>query len=145
MNERSPGTRSPRRGAVAYWVAAGMLIAFGIVAILSIGMPFLILGLVLVALGPIRHRVEVFVPLLGGVLAFLLVTILVSPWSCTETGAGTTCSSLIGIHVSGGQSYRPAQWPGFLIGGGAGVAVALIIRAALSHLPTRMGGQARPR
>jgi hypothetical protein len=59
-----------------YWFVAGGLIGFGVIAILSIGWPSILLGLILVVIGVIRLGVrEVWGALLGGglvPLAFLL-------------------------------------------------------------------------
>jgi hypothetical protein len=59
-----------------YWFVAGGLIGFGVIAILSIGWPAIVLGLVLAVLGVIRLGLrEVWGALLGGglvPLAFLL-------------------------------------------------------------------------
>jgi hypothetical protein len=40
-------------GRVLYWLLTGALIGFGAIAILSIGFPFLLLGLILVVFGPL--------------------------------------------------------------------------------------------
>jgi hypothetical protein len=59
-----------------YWFVAGGLIGFGVIAILSIGWPLILLGLILVVVGVIRVGVrELWGALLGGglvPLAFLL-------------------------------------------------------------------------
>jgi hypothetical protein len=59
-----------------YWFVAGGLFGFGVIAILSIGWPAILLGLVLTVIGVIRLGVrEVWGALLGGglvPLAFLL-------------------------------------------------------------------------
>jgi hypothetical protein len=46
--------RERRASAVPYWALAIALIGFGVVAIFSIGLPFLALGLALVVLAPVR-------------------------------------------------------------------------------------------
>jgi hypothetical protein len=59
-----------------YWFVAGGLIGVGVIAILSIGWPLILLGLILVVIGVIRLGVrELWGALLGGglvPLAFLL-------------------------------------------------------------------------
>jgi hypothetical protein len=41
-------------GRTLYWPLAGALIGFGVIAILSVGIPFLLLGLILVVFGAVR-------------------------------------------------------------------------------------------
>jgi hypothetical protein len=119
-----------------YWVVAVACIAFGLLASPStIGAPFVVTGVAMMALWPIRRRVRVFWPALVGVIAFSAVLLLVAPSAgCERTGilspAGveeeehSTCSSLIGIHYSGAGEYEPSVLPAALAGLGVGAAAA---------------------
>jgi hypothetical protein len=119
--------------AAAYWVLVLLLISLGIVAIFSIGLPFFVLGLVLAALWPVRHKRAVFYPTVLGLAAFFVVGFLLIPLGCrtaaVEAGSEpgpVVCDSALGIEYAGRLPYRAPQWPAFLGGlvGGALVAVA---------------------
>lgn len=59
-----------------YWFMTGTLIGFGGIGILSIGLPFIVLGIVLVTVGLIRVRGQEWWAALvgfGGVPALILV------------------------------------------------------------------------
>jgi hypothetical protein len=79
-----------------YWLLAGALIGFGIIASLSIGIPFLLLGLILVIVGLIvgtlRRRVTgfwaVFVGFGGLPALILLWDVTSAPWACLPDGGG---------------------------------------------------------
>jgi hypothetical protein len=82
-----------------YWFMTGALIGFGSIAILSIGFPFIVLGIVLVTVGLIRVRGQEWWAALvgfGGVPALILVWDVTSkPWACMSTFGG---GSLPGIN-----------------------------------------------
>jgi hypothetical protein len=59
------------RSMVLYWGLAGILVIFGFVAIFSIGMPFLMLGIALIVLGRWRDQARIFWPPVLGVLSSL--------------------------------------------------------------------------
>jgi hypothetical protein len=106
-----------------YWLLAAILVVFGFVAISSIGMPFLALGITLIVLAPWRGQPRTFWPPLVGVLSFFIGFVLIAPWSCTTTattsgdpGAFTTCSNILGLNYSGGGSYNPPLWPALAVG-----------------------------
>jgi hypothetical protein len=113
--------RTEQRGRMAwgYWSLVAALIGFGLLALFSIGLPFLVTGLALVILRPVRHRPASFWPVLIAVWAFFLGYLLVAPLGCTSSIAPaqshTTCSSLLG-HYSGGDGYNPALWPAVAAG-----------------------------
>jgi hypothetical protein len=77
-------------GHTVYWLITGALIGFGGIAILSIGFPFIVLGLIMVVLGAIRVRGSVWWAALvgfGGVPALILVWDVTSlPWACMSAG-----------------------------------------------------------
>lgn len=102
---------------MGYWVATFGLIAFGFIAMFSIGRPFLLVGLAMLVLGPLRTRPIWFWPPLAAVIAYNVGWWAVAPLYCTatETVGGTsgttTCSSLIGIGYSGSGIYNPSFDP----------------------------------
>ena len=144
-----------RPDAFFYWLVAVACILFGLVALPSIGGPFLLVGVTLLALGPVRHRSEIFRPVVAGVLFFILAYVLVAPGGCTNVitlksvrreGAyraapaeppTTECGSLIGLDYSGASTYEPPLWPAFLAASAAGVISATLVR----HVTTRRRGE----
>ena len=101
---------------MGYRVASIGLIAFGVVAMFSIGRPFLLVGLAMLILGPLRRRPVLFWPPLAAVIAYNVGYWAVAPLSCTATEAAggtstTSCSSLIGIGYSGSGIYNPSLDP----------------------------------
>ncbi|MGZ3602964.1 MAG: hypothetical protein ACXWQR_19475 [Ktedonobacterales bacterium] len=75
-----------------YWLMTGALIGFGGIAILSIGFPFIILGIVLVTVGLVRMRGQEWWAALvgfGGVPALILLWDVTSaPWACASPTGG---------------------------------------------------------
>ncbi len=105
-----------------YWIATISFIVFGIVGMLSIGRPFLLVGLALLLLGPLRSRPTAFWPPVAAVIAWNVGFLAIAPMSCTTTqtiGGGsleggeptTVCSSLTGIVCSGPGLYNPSLEP----------------------------------
>ncbi len=148
MSTQSPDTVSGRRGPSRwYWALAGVLVVFGFLTGFSIGLPFLLLGYVLFALGPFRHRRRVFWPVLAGVVVFEVGFILVSPLGCTtsatetttadgvtmRSGGATRCSNILGIDYRGGSGYDPPRWPAASLGLAAGVAAGAATRFLLKR------------
>ncbi len=88
---------------MGYWIVSVALIAFGIAGMMTIGQPFVLVGLAMVVLGPLRRRPLLFWPPLLAVIAYNLAFWAISPLYCSATSlaggpAGpTTCSSLFGI------------------------------------------------
>ncbi len=81
-------------GRAGYWLITGALIGSSFIGILSFGFPFVILGVILVAVGVIWMRgAEWWTALVGfgGVPAvFLLLAVASRPWACISgpvTGA----------------------------------------------------------
>lgn len=81
-------------GRAVYWLVTGAIIGFGIIAILSIGLPFLILGLLLTAFGAVRLGIrEIWAAVvgLGGLpVAILLWDVATAPWLCAPQGGGSS-------------------------------------------------------
>ena len=127
---------------MAYWILAAVLIAFGLLAALSIGAPFVVVGLAMVALGPLRARPRMFWPLFVGVVAFVCGTMLTIPLTCESTStvggdAFTICRSILGPTWSGPGVYNPppeATRLGLAVGA---VAAALAAAATLAWLRFR--------
>lgn len=84
-------------GRTLYWLLTGALIGFGFIAILSIGAPFVLLGVILAVIGAIRFRGRgIWAALVGfGALpaAILVWDVVSAPWACE---GGTT--SLINVN-----------------------------------------------
>jgi hypothetical protein len=119
---------------MSYWIAALLLVAFGFVTGFSIGPPFLLVGLALLVLGPLRRWPRLFWPPLVGVIAFTFGVALFIPLTCTATAAdvgqisNTVCTGLLGQTWSGSGLYNPppeAFASAFRLGLGAGVAAAI--------------------
>ncbi len=139
-----------------YWLLVVALLAFGSVAILSVGAPFLLVGLTLAILWPYRTRPQVFWPTLFGVVAFVVGYIVVAPLVCTGEGyAATTvggpgadpveeifitCVSALGITYTGRGSYNPPLWPAFL----AAISLAVIGVFATRFLLAKRGKDRLP-
>ena len=120
---------SKKARAIGYWSFATALTVFGLVDLIAIGLPFLILGLTLLSVGPVRHRQRVFRPAVAAALAFIVVGFLFVPLGCsssgtlpvTDGGARTTCANVLGIDYSGPSPYTPPLAPALLAGAVAGV------------------------
>lgn len=78
-------------GWTLYWLLTGALIGFGVIAILSVGIPFLLLGLILVVFGAVRHKgAGLWAALVGvgGLPVLILVWDVISaPWACATSDA----------------------------------------------------------
>jgi hypothetical protein len=125
-------------------VAVILLITFGAITGFSIGIPFLLLGVLLLTLGPARHRPTIFWPIVIAYLAFITTYVLVAPLGCLSSGSvggpdTTRCTNLLGLDYSGDGRYNPSLWPALLAGIlGAAVAGAVarpLIRRARSTSP----------
>jgi hypothetical protein len=80
-------------GRILYWLLTGALIGVGLLAILSVGLPFLVLGLILATFGAIRLGARgLWAALIGfGSLpaAILLRDVTSTAWACEPSGGGT--------------------------------------------------------
>jgi hypothetical protein len=134
----------------AYWAMVAVLIAFGMIAIFSIGGPFLLLGLMFAVLSPWRDRRGVLWGGFGVVFGFVLGYVFVAPLTCYRSTflgvessvANTTvrCTNLLGIRYEGTGNYNPSLLPALLAGITLAV-VALVLAMVLSRkrppLPSR--------
>jgi hypothetical protein len=129
-----------------YWIVAGLLIAFGAVAILSIGAPFLLLGLTMLALSSFRSRPTVFWPVLGAVVAFLAGFVLTVPTECVSwfrdgpdsSSSGGYCTSLLGVRTQGEGTVIPALAIGLVLGISTFVVVRIVVRRAAGRPDERV-------
>lgn len=119
---RPPDPGDPHERRVdGYWIVSIGLVVFGLIAALSIGQPFLMVGLTLIVLRPLRRRPVLFWPPLAAVIAWNVGFLAIAPFQCTAQattvapGLGgtsmTTCSSLVGITYVGQGVYNPPLDP----------------------------------
>jgi hypothetical protein len=104
---------------MAYWLLSLTLIVFGFLTGFSIGQPFLLIGLALLALGPFRKRPRVFWPPFLAVVAYDVAYWALVPFSCTATQAvgaasSTVCTNLLGARFEGTGVYNPSPMPATL-------------------------------
>jgi hypothetical protein len=129
--------------ALAYWAMVAVLIAFGTIAIFSIGAPFLLLGLMFAVLSPWRHRRGVIWAGVGVVFGFVLGYVLVAPLGChgsTFLGVDgaiirdtVRCTNLLGIRYEGTGNYNPSLLPALL----AGISLAVVAFVTALVLPRK--------
>jgi hypothetical protein len=131
-----------RVGAVVYWSLAVGLIAFGLLGLISIGLPFLLTGIAMAALASRRSERTILWPVLIGIWAFVLGYVLIGPLGCATTSSAepgrtvveaTSCGNLLGLDYSGGVGYEPPLLPAVLVGAVLGVASAALARRALGR------------
>jgi hypothetical protein len=88
---------------MGYWIAALTLIVFGTAGLMTIGLQFLIVGLMMLMLGRVRHLPRIFWPPLLGAVSFSVASLSIEPFYCAASSStngastATSCSSLIGI------------------------------------------------
>ncbi|HET6770718.1 MAG TPA: hypothetical protein VFH75_03660 [Actinomycetota bacterium] len=145
-SEQEPDSRPPPRipdAGFVYWLVTGAFVVFGFLAIFSIGLPLLALGLALAALSDVRHQPAIFWPPLAGIAVFFIAYILVAPLTCTLTPTpvtvGTpsavepqinpmTCTRIALPDYSGVES--PALWPSVV----AAVVVGVLAGSSTRYL-----------
>jgi hypothetical protein len=133
---------------MASYIAVAIALAlFGYLALFSIGFPFLLTGLLMLALMPLRRRSEVMVPAVLWPWVFTLGYVLVAPLGCTTSavpmianGVGdvegmTRCNALFFTYAGDG-SYSPPLWPALLFGGALATGVALLVRRSIRRRRT---------
>jgi len=105
---------------MGYWITTFGLIVFGFLAMLSIGRPFLLVGLALLLLRPLRSRPAAFWPPLAAVISWNVAFMAIAPMYCVATqsvgvgssGESTTVrTSLTGMVYSGRGLYNPPLGP----------------------------------
>ncbi len=129
-----------RAGAIAYWALVVFLIGFGFLGILSIGPPFLLLGITLAILARRRHETGVIAAGIAAIVGFTLGYVLVVPGVCTSTQSSsqavsnTVCTNILGIKYSSPGSYDPSLLPGVI----AGLVLAVLFANATRWLARRI-------
>ena len=134
------------RSTTGYWVVVSLLCVFGLIAIFSIGMPLLLLGVTLAVVAPWRTQRAVLWPAVTAVLAFVVGYILVAPLSCSSTESltlptqsttrpaqSTTCTNVLGIDYSGDGLYNPSLGPALLTGLTLSLVAAMTVRVILTR------------
>lgn len=144
-----PRPRTPEAGFV-YWLVTGAFVVFGFLAIFSIGLPLLVLGLALAALSDVRDRPATFWPPIAGLSLFFAAYILVAPLTCTLTPtlvtvetplavepqiSPMTCTRIALPDYSGVES--PALWPSVVAAAVVGVMAAVTTRYLIRKRATR--------
>jgi hypothetical protein len=88
---------------LGYWAASVALIAFGTLGLMTIGLPFLMIGVAMLLLGRVRHRAIIYWPIMAGLIGSNIAFWLTIPFYCSASStvvggsSAATCSSLIGI------------------------------------------------
>ena len=127
---------------MVYWIVTLALLGVGVLGALSIGGPFLLVGLALVVLWPLRRRPAWFWSPLMAIIAYNIGYWATAPLSCVAsattapdgvTGEGVTiCTSLLGTRFTGTGFYQPpsepAIWAGLFL---AGIAFILTLAVML--------------
>lgn len=70
---------------MGYSIASLALMAFGIAGIMTIGRTFILIGLSMLVLGPVRRRALVFWPLLTASIAYNVAYLLIEPFYCSSS------------------------------------------------------------
>jgi hypothetical protein len=121
---------------MVYWLVTAVLIGFGILAALSIGLPFLTMGLAMLLLAPLRRRALVIRPIIAGLVAGNVAFWLTAPFECTASSSpvggssAVTCSSLTGIpwpSDASGMNVAPSAF-------GISAVVALLVAVVVAAL-----------
>jgi hypothetical protein len=120
-----------------YVAIALILIVFGYLALFSIGWPFALTGILMLALIGQRHRPNVLAPALAWPWVFTLGYLLVAPIGCTTSAtavpagapavAGSTRCNALFLTYAGGPHYEPPLLPAIL----TGVALATLTSLAI--------------
>lgn len=83
-----PATRELSSG---YYIVASVLVIFGFLGLLSIGAPFLTLGVAMFCLAPLaKRRSPAVVPILISIATFWAILFAIGPVTCSETGMRST-------------------------------------------------------
>jgi hypothetical protein len=121
-----------------YVVIALCLIAFGVLGIFSIGFPFLLTGVVMLALLPLK-RSDALVTAIAAIWGFTVTYALAAPLGCSasvsaragEHAVAVTVCNGVFFDYRGGGGYEPPLLPALLIGVVGGVAAAAFVRAVV--------------
>ena len=139
-------TSKGHAGAIAYWTLAVLLIGFGALAILTIGLPFLLLGLMLAIVSQRRHETGVVVAGVGAIVGFMVGYILIAPTSCSTGGNSIggiqhrACTNILGFGYSGTDTDDLGVVLGLL----AGLVVAVLFALGTRWLARRFASRRTP-
>lgn len=138
---------------MGYWAAGLGLIVFGTLGLMTIGLPFLMIGLAMLLLGRMRHRTLAYWPIMLGLIASNIAFWLTIPFYCSASstvGGGSsaaTCSSLIGIpwpDDATGMNVTPAAFGiSFGLAIVVGIVAAVLVLSWLWMDRERRSGSAR--
>ena len=134
-------TSKGRAGAIAYWTLVVVLIGFGVLGILTIGLPFLLFGLMLAIVSQRRHETGVVAAGVGAIVGFMVGYILVGPTSCTSNVNSVdaiehqVCTSILGVGYSGTSDS------GMILGLIAGLVVAVLFALGARWLARRFASR----
>jgi len=129
-------------GAIAYWTLVVLLIGFGALAILTIGLPFLLLGLMLAIVSQRRHEAAG----VGAIVGFMVGYILIAPTSCSTGGNSIggiqhrACTNILGFGYSGTDTDDLGVVLGLL----AGLVVAVLCALGTRWLARRFASRRTP-
>jgi hypothetical protein len=70
---------------MGYWAVSVLLIAYGLAGAMTIGRPFFLVGVAMLALGRVRHRPRLFWPPLLGLVAYNVAFWITVPFYCSAT------------------------------------------------------------
>ena len=120
-----------------YVAIALVLIVFGYLALFSIGWPFALTGILMLALIGERGRVDVLAPALAWPWVFTIGYLLLAPIGCTSSATATTggravegvtrCNSLF-LTYAGRTPYEPPLLPALLTGVALATATSVALR-----------------
>lgn len=118
-----------------YVAIAFAFIAFGMLGLFSIGVPFILTGVAMLAVLPWRRWTDVVWPALAAPWVFTVAYLLLAPLSCGSTSSSprTECSNVLGIDDSGTGDYRAPLAPAVVVGLVAAVLVALVLHRFLAR------------
>ena len=138
---------------MGYWAASIALIVFGILGSMSIGLPFLTIGMAMLLLAQVRRRAVVYWPIMLGLIAFNIAFWLTIPFYCSASStpdggsSAATCSSLIGIPTAdaGTSIYTDPATFGVYFGFAivVGIVTAVLVLSWLWMDRERRNGSAR--
>ena len=137
-------TSNGRAGAIAYWTLVVVLIAFGVLGLLSIGLPFLLFGLMLAIVSQRRHETGVVATGVAAIVGFMVGYILVAPTSCISSVNSAdgiehrACTSILGFGYSGTDDS------GLILGLIAGLVVAVLFGLGARWLARRLASRRTP-
>lgn len=129
---------------IAYVAVAIAIALFGYLALFSIGFPFLLTGLLMLALTPLRRRIEIMVPALVWPWVFTLGYVLVAPLGCTGSAMATIADGVASLEsttrcnavfftYAGDGSYSPPIWPAVLVGAASATGVVVLVRRTMTR------------